>query len=87
MFKEVRGFEDFIVIIKLKLTVGDKVDSRMCEFLNINIYNIKTSQNMICANSERTEVRGQWTGYTLIVCTGGVGYKMHWSHNIHFAGK
>lgn len=64
----------FIVIIKLKLTMGDKVDSRMCEFLNMDL---KTSQHMICAKSERTEVRGQWTGYTLLVCTGGVGYKMH----------
>lgn len=64
----------FIAIIKLILTVGDKVDSRMCEFLNMDL---KTSQNMICAKSERTEDRGQWTGYTLIVCTGGVGHKMH----------
>lgn len=64
----------FIVIIKLKLTMGDKVDSRMCEFLNMDL---KTSQHMIRAKSERTEVRGQWTGYTLLVCTGGVGYKMH----------
>lgn len=49
----------FIVIIKLKLTVGDKVDSRMCEFLNMDL---KTSQHTICAKSERTEDRGQWTG-------------------------
>lgn len=60
--------QHFIVILKLKLTVGDKVDFRMCEFLNMDL---KTSQHMICAKSERTEIRDQWTGYTLIMCTGG----------------